>query len=137
MVENLISLCRSGSSTKKRKAGTIGFRGIGFKSVVNYANEVYLYSGNYYLLFSKQLTKKDLQLDIKVPLIRIPHIDTSMKYIEQFQKLKQNGFTTMFVFETKNETIINEINQFSNNCLLFLKNISNIQFEFGKNKVVN
>ena len=36
--EDFISLCRSGASTKKRKSNTIGFRGIGFKAVVNYAN---------------------------------------------------------------------------------------------------
>lgn len=35
---DLEALCRSGASTKHRKNNTIGYRGIGFKSVVNYSN---------------------------------------------------------------------------------------------------
>lgn len=135
--DDLISLCRSGASTKRRRAGTIGFRGIGFKSVVNYANDVYLYSGNYYIHFSKILTKNELDDNIKVPLIRIPHVDEEKKYITEFNEIKSANYTTMFIFETRNEAIINEILEFNNNCLLFLKNIKEIKFEYGENKKIN
>ena len=36
-IDDLYSLCRSGASSKKRSNNNIGYRGIGFKSVVNYA----------------------------------------------------------------------------------------------------
>ena len=52
--KDLNSLCRSGSSTKKRKGNTIGFRGIGFKSVVNYSEKVHLISGDFSVTFSKK-----------------------------------------------------------------------------------
>ena len=54
--EDLYALCRSGASTKRRKSGTIGFRGIGFKSVVNYSKTVHLISGNIRTTFSRDKT---------------------------------------------------------------------------------
>src|SRR5665647_353617 len=67
--DDIISLCRSGASTKKRKGNSIGFRGIGFKSVVNYANEVHLISGSTALSFSRKLTSELLPAALNVPLI--------------------------------------------------------------------
>ena len=70
---DLEALCRSGASTKHRKNNTIGYRGIGFKSVVNYSNIVHLYSGDIKATFSKMLTQKEIPEAENVPLIRIPH----------------------------------------------------------------
>ena len=55
---DILALCRSGSSTKKRGAGTIGYRGIGFKSTVGICNEIEVHSGSYSFLFSQSSTKK-------------------------------------------------------------------------------
>ena len=66
------SLCRSASSSKIR-GNTIGYRGIGFKSVVSIADEVHLISGDYQITFSRELTKSIVPDCVKVPLIRIPH----------------------------------------------------------------
>lgn len=71
--EDLISLCRSGASTKVRGKESIGYRGIGFKSIVNYSEVVHLISGGMNVTFSKQLTEKVLNTDSDVPLIRVPH----------------------------------------------------------------
>ena len=51
---DLESLCRSASSNKLR-GETIGYRGIGFKSVVGFAKEIHLFSGEIELTFSKEL----------------------------------------------------------------------------------
>ena len=121
--EDVIALCRSGSSTKKRKSNTIGYRGIGFKSVVNYTNKVHIHSGNMKFSFSKELTKKDLPEVENVPLVRVPHEFAGEKYIDYIQEVISQGYTTVFIFETKLNSLIDEIESFDESCLLFLKNI--------------
>lgn len=126
---DVTALCRSGSSTKKRKSNTIGYRGIGFKSVVNYTNNVHIYSGDLKFSFSKELTRKDLPEVDNVPLVRIPHDFAGDKYIDEIKKVIDQGYTTVFIFETKLNSLIDEINSFDESCLLFLRNL-----EFFKSK---
>lgn len=121
--DDVISLCRSGSSTKKRKSNTIGYRGIGFKSIVNYTNNVHIYSGDMKFSFSKELTKKDLPEIDNVPLIRIPHEFAGNKYLNEIHEVIEKGYTTVFIFETKLNSLIDEITSFDESCLLFLRNI--------------
>lgn len=133
--EDLISLCRSGASTKKRKGNTIGFRGIGFKSIVNFSNEVHLISGDIRLTFSRERTRKELNQNINVPLIRIPHSFIETKYNEIINKTIKNGYTTIFIFETNKSTLKTEIDNFDKTCMLFLKNICQIKFDYDKTKI--
>lgn len=121
--EDVIALCRSGSSTKKRKSNTIGYRGIGFKSIVNYTNNVHVYSGGMKFTFSKELTKKDLPEVDNVPLVRVPHEFDGDKYINEIREVIAQGYTTIFIFETRLNSLIDEIKAFDESCLLFLRNI--------------
>ena len=121
--EDVIALCRSGSSTKKINSNTIGYGGIGFKSIVNYTNNVHVYSGNMSLTFSKELTKKDLPEVDNVPLVRVPHEFAGEKYIKEIREITEQGYTTIFVFETRLNSLIDEIDAFDESCLLFLRNI--------------
>lgn len=121
--EDVIALCRSGSSTKKRKSNTIGYRGIGFKSIVNYTNNVHIYSGNMKFSFSKELTRKDLPKIDNVPLVRIPHDFAGEKYINEIRQVTEKGYTTVFIFETRLNSLVDEINAFDESCLLFLRNL--------------
>ena len=66
------SICRSASSNKKR-GENIGYRGIGFKSVVSFAKEIHIISGDLEITFSKERTMLEIPNASKVPLIRIPH----------------------------------------------------------------
>ncbi|MGO5359509.1 DUF3883 domain-containing protein [Anaerofustis sp. LCP19S3_F7] len=133
--EDILSLCRSGSSTKIRKNNnTIGFRGIGFKSVVNYAETVHLISGDIKATFSKVLTKGILN-DVKdVPLIRIPHEFIEKKYDSEIKKIKENGYTTIFIFESKNNVLSKEIADFDINCMLFLNSVQNVNLFINNKK---
>jgi len=72
--EDVEALCRSGSSNKVRGGNTIGYRGIGFKSVVNLAKAISVLSGDFQFFFDKNVTQQILHTDSDVPLIRIPHI---------------------------------------------------------------
>lgn len=126
--EDLYSLCRSGASTKKRKSNAIGFRGIGFKSVVNYSKEVHLVSGDISATFSKELTEAKLPTVKNVPLIRIPHQFSGEKYLSEIRKFIEHGYNTVFVFEISNKSLDDEIREFDPSCLLFLRNISEVEF---------
>ncbi len=126
--EDLYALCRSGASTKKRKSGTIGFRGIGFKSVVNYAKTVHLISGNIKVTFSREETKKEIPDVDMVPLIRVPHSFVGTNYIAEIDKVFENGYTTAFIFESESDALEYEIQGFNISCMIFLRNLSEVLY---------
>ncbi|MCB0539723.1 MAG: DUF3883 domain-containing protein [Bacteroidetes bacterium] len=131
------SLCRSASS-KKVRGETIGYRGIGFKSVVGFSKEIHVLSGDLEISFSKEKTKLEIPNAMRVPLIRIPHSlnDADKKIIEPIQHiLNSEGYTSIFVFTglTAN-SIESEFNSFEYNSLLFLRNV--IETEISLNGLV-
>lgn len=132
---DLVSLCRSGTSTKKRKTNTIGYRGIGFKSIVNYAKAVHLYSGHIATTFSRQLTKNLLPEANTVPLIRIPHKFCGNAYDNSINDLLRDRYSTVFVFETEGDCLLDEISMFDTSCMLFLRNIREIHFTLSTKKI--
>jgi len=133
--KDLESLCRSASSNKLR-GETIGYRGIGFKSVVGFSKEIHVLSGNLELTFSKKRTQDEIPQASRVPLIRIPHIlsNADRELINPIQSiLKSEGYTTIFVFTgvTANE-IESEFESFEYNSLIFLRNIIETEISLAK-----
>ena len=55
------------------RGNSIGYRGIGFKSVVSIVKEVHIASGSLAVTYSKDLTRNLIPDITRVPLIRIPH----------------------------------------------------------------
>lgn len=120
------SLCRSAASTKTR-GENIGYRGIGFKSVVGFAKEIHIISGDLEITFSKERTKIEIPNATRVPLIRIPHLISEKDKLliaENIENLIIEEYSTIFVFTgvTANE-IETEYESFNYKSLLFLKNI--------------
>lgn len=134
---DLIALCRSGASTKTRKSDTIGFRGIGFKSVVNFSNAVHLISGDMKISFSREKTKEALGKEINVPLIRIPHEFLENRYDSVIKRILKDGYNTIFIFETNKSALKSEIDSFDNTCMLFLKSVRQAKFVYDEIKVNN
>ncbi|OBJ86047.1 hypothetical protein A9W97_18730 [Mycobacterium gordonae] len=68
------ALCRSASSTKRRGADSIGYRGIGFKSLAAVASRIDIRSSDVAFAFDRGLTAQLLgeRSPNAVPLIRIP-----------------------------------------------------------------
>lgn len=123
------SLCRSAASSKER-GQSIGYRGIGFKSVVAFTNEINLVSGEFSLTFSKDKTKELIPEAKEVPLIRIPHdliLDEHRNYNDVVQTLQKKGFGTVFIFPNyKQSAIDTELDLFNATSILFLRNIRKI-----------
>ena len=139
-IKDLESLCRSASSNKVRGT-TIGYRGIGFKSVVSFAKEVHLISGDFQITFSKELSKQIVPQANKVPLIRIPHeLDKSIR-IElagEIKEIQEEGFNTIFIFSgVLANQIDEEYTSFANTILLFLNSIQVIKIHLSKKVTAN
>lgn len=127
--DDFYSLCRSASSNKQR-GQTIGYRGIGFKSVVGVANKVHLISGDLQATFSRELTKDYLDIETPTPLIRIPHplsLDLDSSVFNKIDELQSTGFNTIFLLGGLDENRVkDEFDQFDADYLLFLKNIVSV-----------
>ena len=139
-IKDLESLCRSASSNKVRGT-TIGYRGIGFKSVVSFAKEIHLISGDFQITFSKELSKQIVPQANKVPLIRIPHeLDKSIR-IElagEIKEIQDEGFNTIFIFSgVLANQIDEEYTSFANTTLLFLNSIQVIKIHLSKKVTAN
>lgn len=139
-IKDLESLCRSASSNKVRGT-TIGYRGIGFKSVVSFAKEIHLISDNFQITFSKELSKRIVPQANKVPLIRIPHeLDKSIR-IElagEIKEIQDEGFNTIFIFSgVLANQIDEEYTSFANTTLLFLNSIQVIKIHLSKKVTAN
>lgn len=136
---NLEALCRSAASSKTR-GKTIGYRGIGFKSVVRLANEVSLISGDYRVTFSRALTMKVVPEADRVPLIRIPHpiAPSLLTHVGEYvDRLRGEGYTTVFVFSgIAQEAIDNEFAQLDHSVLLFLRKVERLALGDGKTDAV-
>lgn len=139
-IKDLESLCRSASSNKVRGT-SIGYRGIGFKSVVSFAKEVHLVSGDFEITFSKELSKKVVPQASKVPLIRIPHeLDNSVKneLTNEIKAIQDEGFKTIFIFSgVLANQIDEEYTSFASTTILFLKSIQVIKILLSKKVTAN
>ena len=139
-IKDLESLCRSASSNKVRGT-TIGYRGIGFKSVVSFAKEIHLISGDFEITFSKELSKQIVPQANKVPLIRIPHkLDKTIRseLAGEIKEIQDEGFNTIFIFSgVLANQIDEEYTSFANTTLLFLNSIQVIKIHLSKKVTAN
>jgi hypothetical protein len=138
-IQDIESLCRSGSSNKVRGGDTIGYRGIGFKSVVNIARRILIFSGDFSFFYDKTETKKLFPDLSNVPLIRIPHLlnyDTNSELFDSVNSVReQYSYQTLFIFQELNDRLsLDEFSNFDRSCLLFLNNLKHIEFRFQEVK---
>lgn len=121
------SLCRSASSDKKR-GQSIGYRGIGFKSVVGMVSEVHLLSESLEATFSRKLSHESLGMDVPTPLVRIPHplaLSSDKQLAAKLAKIRAAGYSTIFIFGGIDRAKVEEeFVLFDAEYLLFLRNIT-------------
>jgi len=128
------SLCRSAASQKERNTN-IGYRGIGFKSVVHFADTIHIFSGELEATFSRTLTRAVVPQAASVPLIRIPHhIDPLVKteLLPIIEALQGDGYNTVFVFSHLIAQFVeSEFEGLDPTSILFLRNISEVKIDSG------
>lgn len=131
------SLCKSASSSKER-GKSIGYRGIGFKSVVNICSNVIISSGFLRCSFDRERTANLLGCFSGVPLVRVPHQLTPTESAlceEVLQRLP--GYSTFFIFRGLNEESVNqEFSSLSPEHFLFLRNLSDISIDLVEGESV-
>ena len=137
--ENFQSLCRSAASSKHRGT-SIGYRGIGFKSVVGFAEVVHVLSGELAATFSRERTAQEIPEATRVPLIRIPHpllpADRA-GFAGVADGLFRDGFKTVFVFAgLVGGNIEAEFAAFDPTSLLFLRNVRQVELRGGVDSII-
>ena len=133
-VDDLESLCRSAFS-KKSRGDSIGYRGIGFKSVAGICSAVSLLSGNLEVSFSKKKTEGLFGYPISVPLLRVPHAGAlNIDCRNEAKTLMMKGqFNTCFVLHEINlEKIYTDMVGIRKESIIFLRNIQNISINLVK-----
>jgi hypothetical protein len=126
------ALCRSGASNKHRGGTTIGYRGIGFKSVVNLAERVWIFSGEHRFLFDRERTRSVLGSEHDVPLIRIPHLAEADGATERVVRSWRSQYCTVFFFDSLDARLLHEeAAAFEGGCLLFLNHLERVTLRVG------
>jgi len=123
------SLCRSAHSSKA-KGVSIGYRGIGFKSVLGIANRIYLFSGDLEATFCRARTATEIPETSRAPLVKIPHpmLPGERAAIKDaVASLKSAGAETVFAFENLKPDVVQlELDAFDPTSLLFLRHIREV-----------
>ncbi|OQE11913.1 hypothetical protein PENFLA_c069G02111 [Penicillium flavigenum] len=124
--ENLSAICSVGESTKAASHGYIGAKGIGFKSVFIAAWKVDIQSGNYSFYFKHE--KGDPGLGMVLPVWQDSDEVLPDPLTRITLHLHQNGETEDI--EHLHRTIFKQLDDLEQTCLLFLRNLKEIQVSF-------
>lgn len=134
--QDLIAICRSGASNKRR-GQTIGYRGVGFKSTTAISSEIIIHSADVFFTFSKKACAKRLGVDEdSVPTVRVPFpvkvASVPHATLKALDEYKANGFTTFFIFtDPRLEKISREFAEIDEGWLLFLQNTCTVDIKCG------
>ncbi len=155
-IDNVLTISNSGTffdkdgikaivqgNNSSKHGGFIGCKGTGFRSVLNWASKIRIFSGNFRIEFSKE--KADLLFDsikdngqirkqllkqkkLYIPMLSVP------QYIDEEQSIYDENLTTIEITidESKIQDDFNVEKQLRNidsKILLFLPNISTINIE--------
>ncbi|MEZ5044067.1 MAG: hypothetical protein R2828_29510 [Saprospiraceae bacterium] len=116
-----------GERTNETDIRRIGYKGIGFKSVFRYSQNVYVRSGNFSFCFSKALC--DAEIGTEKPWEVIPFFQNEIDKIDEIKQFEFFNVPVAFAFEfpsqeAKNE-VIEYLKQLASNpyLLIFLENL--------------
>lgn len=125
---DILAISRSGASSKD-KTKTIGYRGVGFKSSSLLSEDIVIVSNETSFGFSKSLTADALGVsNDSVPTIRVPFVFDCSEFRNTIESLKGKGYTSIFFFKNSNtEVLQEEVNSFSPDLLLFLRNVVQVE----------
>ena len=134
-IESITSLSQGNNSTKDR-GEFIGNKGIGFRALLNWCDDIKIFSGDFSVHFSSEIAKKYLE-DLKsknekvrescekdstlcIPMLSTPEWDDDDR--------KENGYDTTIELNVINDSdnmgVMSQVNAFDAYTLIFLRNVS-------------
>ena len=133
--EGIKSIVQGNNSTKSGKY--IGNKGTGFRSILNWAKEIKIYSGNFNVIFSEDIAGKIFDTlknepQIKKQLVKEPNLYIPMLEVpENIEPTKYNAKTTIEIKIDPNKTqddfsVLKQLENIDLSILLFLPNIEQI-----------
>ncbi|MEN8646132.1 DUF3883 domain-containing protein [Bacillus toyonensis] len=125
----------------------IGNKGTGFRSVLNWADEIRIYSGEFNIRFSKEFAKENFreiksERQIKKQLLKNPDLYIPILAVPQNIEPRQNHDMTsieVLVNEDKIKDdfgVIKQINNIDLRILLFLPNMKRIKIETEDEQII-
>ena len=159
-IDNILTISNTGSyfdrdgikaivqgNNSPKKGRYIGSKGTGFRSILNWAKEIKIFSGNFNVRFSEENAKnffdkikdypqikKQLERNknLYIPILSVP------EYIE---KEKTNKQTVIEIIVDENKinddyNVDNQLNSIDSKILLFLPNTNSITIETKEQKIV-
>lgn len=138
-LDSIKSLCQGNNSTKDR-GEFIGNKGIGFRALLNWSDDIKITSGEYSIQFSSKIANKHLKLlkerndivridceknpDLNIPMLSVPEWNESGN--------KKAGFDTTIelnvVGKTDGESVDDQVKKFDAFTLIFLRNVTSVSF---------
>ncbi len=142
--EGIKAIVQGNNSPKKGKY--IGNKGTGFRSILNWADEVRIYSGEYAIKFSKEIASKILdslknEEQIAKQLAKEPNLYIPMLAVpENIEHNRPKNQTTIEVYIKAEETtddfsVESQLDNIDLRILLFLPNISRINIRTDQNNI--
>ncbi|MEM3696536.1 MAG: DUF3883 domain-containing protein [Candidatus Bathyarchaeia archaeon] len=141
--EGLRSICRAFLSPKRKNAPVIGFKGIGFKSVLALTEQPEIFWSDGGVYFSRERTFEYLKLkapnalaDVnpdEVPILRCPHpidLNLALKEDPTLKSLLTNSATVFrfpLINDTTRQNLVNRLNDIKASTVLFLNNLKTIK----------
>ena len=145
-IESITSLSQGNNSTKDR-GEFIGNKGIGFRALLNWCDDIKIFSGDYSVRFSAQTANKYLEelkkQNDKVrescekdPTLCIPMLSTPEW---EDNNCREKDFDTTIELNVINDSedmgVMHQVNAFDAYTLIFLRNITHIIFKIGTESI--
>ena len=131
-VDGIKSLMIPDKSPKKDNKQYIGNKGLGFRSIINWSHSITIKSNNLDIKFSKDIAERikcEHNLKSDLPILAIPEITDS----------KTEWTTSIYLnyIEKEEEYIIDQLNNFKNESLLFLNHIQRLTIRIDNDVIVS
>lgn len=138
-LRNIVGICSINQGEKKKNKQTIGYKGIGFKTVFVNNNYVYLHSGDWSLRFDKNFSEEQCMGECAWSLMPIPtevdNLDSELK--EVLSKISPR-YRVQFALRhkddaSKNIPLLKKVFE-NDQILLFIPHMSEVEVFFNGEK---
>ena len=133
-IKSLMLANFSPKKTEKNRKNYIGYKGLGFRAVINWSELITIYSNNLKINFSYEISrlvyKEKTGNDIsKIAFLALPKIE----------RITYQDWTTKIVIKYKNEfldEILKQLNNFKDEVLLFVNHIEKLIIDIDGNQKI-